>query len=106
MARGAAARAHIETSSPAPHDAGMAMPSDATRIIGLLLGDAREDAGLPQSAAAKVLGVPQSRIAKLELGRRQLQFLEAVLLAGLYDRKFEYALVNHAAAPAAVTNTS
>jgi transcriptional regulator with XRE-family HTH domain len=52
--------------------------------IGALLGDAREDAGLPQSAVAKALGVPQSRIAKLELGRRQLLFAEAALLADLY----------------------
>ena len=61
-----------------------ALPEDAVVIVGQLLGDAREDAGLPQSAAARHLGVPQSRIAKIELGRRQLLFLEAVLLADLY----------------------
>ncbi len=60
------------------------LPDNAPEIVGRLLGDAREDAGLPQSAAARFLGVPQSRIAKMELGRRQLLFLEAVLLARLY----------------------
>lgn len=62
-----------------------ALPEDAVVIVGQLLGDAREDARLPQSAAARHLGVPQSRIAKIELGRRQLQFLEAVVLAHLYS---------------------
>jgi transcriptional regulator with XRE-family HTH domain len=60
------------------------MPESADEIIGRLLGDAREDAGLPQSAAARTLGAAQSRIAKLELGRRRLLFAEAVLLAQLY----------------------
>lgn len=61
------------------------LPADAVELVGRLIGDAREDAGLPQSVAAKVLDVPQSRIAKIELGRRQLMFLEAVALAELYQ---------------------
>ncbi|HWH24208.1 MAG TPA: helix-turn-helix transcriptional regulator [Candidatus Limnocylindria bacterium] len=60
------------------------MPGGAAARIGALLGDAREDAGLPQTAVARTLGVAQSRIAKLELGRRQLLFAEAVVLADLY----------------------
>lgn len=55
--------------------------------IGRLLGDARQAAGLPQSAAAKALGIAQSRIARLELGRRRLLFTEAVHLARLYGVK-------------------
>ncbi len=70
---------------PAPSAAAAtAMPPDADSIIGRLIGDAREDAGVPQTAAAAALGVPQSRIAKLELGRRRLLFVEAALLAELY----------------------
>jgi transcriptional regulator with XRE-family HTH domain len=63
---------------------GRDLPNDAQRLIGLLLGDAREEARLPQSAAAKALGVAQSRIAKLELGQRQLIFIEALTLCDLY----------------------
>lgn len=66
-----------------------ALPDNAVSRVGQLLGDAREDAGLPQSAAGRALGVPQSRIAKLELGRRQLLFLEAVVLADLYGVELE-----------------
>ena len=65
------------------------LPPDSARLIGLLLGDAREEAGLPQSVAAKALDGPQSRIAKLELGTRQLQFLEAVVLSDLYGIALE-----------------
>ncbi len=65
------------------------LPADAAAVIGRLLGDAREDAGLSQTAAARALGVAQSRIAKLELGRRQLLFAEAVLLAALYGVSLE-----------------
>jgi ribosome-binding protein aMBF1 (putative translation factor) len=65
------------------------LPADATHLIGRLLGDAREDAGLPQSAAAAALGAPQSRVAKVELGRRQLLFHEAVILCDLYGIELE-----------------
>jgi hypothetical protein len=65
------------------------MPAEADVVIGRLLGDAREDSGLPQSAAARVLGVAQSRIAKLELGRARLLFVEAAVLAQLYDIPIE-----------------
>jgi hypothetical protein len=57
--------------------------SDVT--IGRLLGDARQMAGLPQSHAARHMGWPQSRLANLELGRRRLLFVEALLLADLYS---------------------
>lgn len=52
--------------------------------IGVLLGDARVAAGMPQSEVAKRLGVAQSRIAKLELGTRRLLYVEALQLAALY----------------------
>lgn len=83
-ARRATGRVHARGSRETKPRTGREMPDDAAAIVGRLLGDAREDAGLPQSAAARFLGVPQSRIAKIELGRRQLLFLEAVLLAHLY----------------------
>jgi len=54
------------------------------RDLGTRLAAAREQAGLTQAAAAKALGIPQSRIAKLELGMRQLGFLEGLRLAQLY----------------------
>lgn len=52
--------------------------------IGRLLGDARQAAGLPQSAVARRLGMPQSRLARTELGKRRLLYAEAVRLARLY----------------------
>jgi transcriptional regulator with XRE-family HTH domain len=58
--------------------------AEAARSLGSRLANARLKAGLSQLAAAKALGVPQSRIAKLERGKRQLQFLEALRLAALY----------------------
>ncbi len=57
----------------------------AARALGTRLTVAREQAGLTQAAAAKELGIPQSRIAKIELGVRQLGFLEGLRLAALYE---------------------
>lgn len=58
--------------------------AEASRRLGSRLAAAREKAGLSQLAAAKAIGVPQSVIGKLERGRRQLHFLEALRLAALY----------------------
>jgi Helix-turn-helix. len=55
------------------------------RILGRRLADARSRAGLSQAQAAKALAVPQSQIAKLELGLRQLRFIEGLRLATLYS---------------------
>lgn len=54
------------------------------RRLGSRLAAAREQAGLTQLAAAKMMGIPQSRIAKIELGIRQLGFLEGLRLAEIY----------------------
>lgn len=54
-------------------------------ILGILLGDAREAAGLSQPEVARRVGTSQSRIAQLELGRRRLLFTEALVLAELYQ---------------------
>jgi transcriptional regulator with XRE-family HTH domain len=53
-------------------------------VVGMLLGDAREAAGLSQPDVARRIGASQSRIAQLELGRRRLLFTEALVLAELY----------------------
>jgi transcriptional regulator with XRE-family HTH domain len=65
------------------------LPPDATERIGRLLGDAREAAGVSQATAARVLHAAQSRIAKIELGTRQVLLHEAVLLADLYGVSLE-----------------
>jgi transcriptional regulator with XRE-family HTH domain len=62
----------------------LAERSEAARRLGVRLAFARERAGLSQAAAAKALGLPQSAVAKLERGKRQLLFLEALRLAPLY----------------------
>lgn len=54
------------------------------RVVGLLLGDARQAAGLSQPEAARRLGISQSRLAQLELGNRRLRLTEAFELADLY----------------------
>lgn len=59
------------------------------RAIGRLLAAGRERAGMSQAEAARALGIPQSQIAKLELGTRQLQFIEGMRLATLYSMKPE-----------------
>lgn len=53
-------------------------------VIGRRLAAAREQAGLSQAQVAAVLDVPQPLIAKLELGHRQLRFVEGLRLASLY----------------------
>jgi len=68
-----------------PSDCADYPASDAVKAIQRPRRARRRRAGRPsQLAAAKALGVPQSVIAKLELGKRQLLFLEALRLAGLY----------------------
>lgn len=58
--------------------------TESDGVVGRLVGDARQAAGLPQSHAARHLGWPQSRLANIELGKRRLLFVEALLLADLY----------------------
>jgi len=41
---------------------------------------------MSQSQAARAMGIPQSQIGKLELGQRQLQFIEGLRLAELYGQ--------------------
>ena len=69
------------------------------RVIGRLLGDARQAAGLPQSAAAARVGVSQSWLARLERGQRRLTVAEAVAFAKLYGVPLE--AFDPSAAPAA-----
>ena len=57
---------------------------EEARGVGRQLATAREAAGLSQQEAARRLGVPQSSIAKVELGQRQLRFVEGIRLAQIY----------------------
>jgi transcriptional regulator with XRE-family HTH domain len=58
--------------------------AEAGRRLGIRLAAVRRRAGISQLAAAKALGVPKSMIGKLERGKRQLHFLEALRLAEIY----------------------
>lgn len=61
---------------------------EEARAVGQLAAAAREAAGLSQYEVARRLGIPQSSIAKLELGQRQLRFVEALRLVALYGIRF------------------
>lgn len=58
--------------------------SEEARAVGRRVAEAREAAGLSQYEVARRLGVPQSSIARLELGQRQLRFVEGLRMAELY----------------------
>lgn len=53
-------------------------------LIGRVLGDSRERAGLTQRAAATKLGMSQSSLADIETGRRAVTIEEAYRLIELY----------------------
>lgn len=53
-------------------------------LIGRVLGDARERAGLTQRVAAAKLGISQSSLADIETGRRAVTIEEAFRLIELY----------------------
>jgi DNA-binding XRE family transcriptional regulator len=79
-------------SDVAEHDGArplLASHPNVHRVIGRLLGDARQAAGLPQSAAAARVGVSQSWLARLETGERRLTIAEAAVFATLYDVPLE-----------------
>ena len=62
---------------------------NAHRVIGRLLGDARQRAGLPQSVVAERVGISQSWLARLELGQRRLTVAEAAVFSSLYEVPLE-----------------
>ena len=70
---------------PRTRQAVLEQRNEMARSLGRRLATAREAAGLSQVQVARALGVPQSRIAKVELGLRQLQFIEGLRLANLYS---------------------
>ena len=51
---------------------------------------ARIDAGLTQTEAARRLGKPQSFISKCESGQRRLDFVELGALAALYGKDLSF----------------
>jgi transcriptional regulator with XRE-family HTH domain len=53
--------------------------------IGRLVAEARRARELSQAQVGRLLGWPQSRVANVELGRRRLLFIEALLLARVLD---------------------
>jgi DNA-binding XRE family transcriptional regulator len=55
------------------------------KVLGRRLASVRQNASLSQLDVARSLGVSQSQIAKLELGSRQLTFIEGLRLAELFD---------------------
>lgn len=64
-------------------------------LIGRVLGDARERAGLTQRAAAAKLGISQSSLADIETGRRALTVEDAMRFAELYGIAFADLDVRH-----------
>lgn len=71
----------------APSDGSAADRADSHSLhatIGRRLRDARQAAGLRQADVARELGMTQTRIARLELGRRRLLYVEALAFADLY----------------------
>jgi transcriptional regulator with XRE-family HTH domain len=62
------------------------------RIVGALLGQARNEAGLSQKQVAAWLEHPVSRIAAYEQGRRPIPFAELELLAPKLGKPVEYFL--------------
>jgi transcriptional regulator with XRE-family HTH domain len=61
-----------------------AQRGEEARAVGRRLAETREAAGMSQLEVARRLGVPQSSIAKLELGQRQLRFVDGLRLAAVY----------------------
>jgi transcriptional regulator with XRE-family HTH domain len=54
------------------------------------LRQARNDAGLTQNEAAKLVGKPQSFISKVETGERRLDFVELQELTKVYKKRISY----------------
>jgi transcriptional regulator with XRE-family HTH domain len=62
------------------------------RVIGVLLRQARTEAGRSQEDLAKLLGVPSSRISSYELGTSEIPLQELELLAGYLNVSLSYFL--------------
>lgn len=60
------------------------------RIIGVLLRQARIEAGRSQEDLAKVLGVPASRISSYEFGKTEIPLQELEILAGYLNVSLSY----------------
>lgn len=60
------------------------------RIIGVLLRQARTEAGRSQEDIANLLGVPVSQVAQYELGESQIPLVELEKLAGYLNVTLDY----------------
>jgi len=82
---------------PIPHDEDQDLPVEEAmglrrRIIGVLLRQARMEAGHTQKDLAKVLDCPSGRIASYEFGRTDIPLLELEMPANLLDTPITYFL--------------
>jgi len=80
---------------PIPDDAGRDIPAEEAiklrrRIIGVLLRQARMEAGYSQKDLAKFLDCPSGRIANYELGRTDIPLSELEKLANYLDLPLAY----------------
>ncbi len=71
---------------------GKAIYSDDHKYLVERLKKAREDAGLDQTSAAKLLGRTQSYISKVESGQRQVDIVELKQFARIYKKGLDYFL--------------
>ena len=65
-------------------------PRTAYKALGRRLRQAREEAGLTQTAASELIGRPQSFIAKCEAGERRMDIIELGVLSRLYGKSLDY----------------
>jgi len=89
--------AYFWSGKPLPEDDGRSLPvAEAMelrqRIIGVLLRQARQDAGYTQADLAQVLECAPTRIANFEMGRTEIQLAELEALVEFLGLSLDYFL--------------